>query len=259
MRHVYSVPAYGRSAHLEACLDSLCAQEGSSIVISTSTPFDGLEAIAAKRGARVSVHGPNRGIGNDWNAAYEAAQGPLVTIAHQDDIYAPGHAAAVRSAFKSAPTALLAFTDYREFDEGGVRARNRTLWAKTIQRELAFIGSASAGSATRKRTLLRFGNPVACPAVTFNKALLPDFRFRTDMRTNMDWAAWLALAARDGEFLYVRSPLVLHRIHAESETTACIGDGARAREDEDMFLQLWPRPVARILARLYAASYATNQ
>lgn len=258
MRHVYAVPAYGRSPHLEACLDSLRAQ-GDPVVVSTSTPFEGIETMLAERGARVSTHGPNRGIGADWNAAYEAADGDLVTIAHQDDIYAPGHSAAVVAAFQASPEAVLAFTDYRELDEDGVRPRNRTLWVKEVQRELAFIGSGSAETVWRKRMLLRFGNPVACPAVTFNKARVPDFRFRTDMRTNMDWDAWLALAAREGAFLYVRKPLVLHRIHAGSETTACIGDGARAREDEAMFLQLWPRPVARLLARLYAASYATNQ
>lgn len=258
MRHVYAVPAYGRSPHLEACLASLQKQHASSVVVSTSTPFDGLESIAGSHGARVFVHGPNRGIGADWNAAYEAADGELVTIAHQDDIYASAHSAAVQEAFAAAPDALLAFTDYRELDDGGVRARNRTLWVKELQRELAFLGSSVARNVARKRMLLRFGNPIACPAVTFNRARLDGFRFRTDMRTNMDWAAWLDLAARDGAFLYVRAPLVLHRIHSGSETTACIVDGARAREDEDMFRQLWPGSIARVLARLYATSYTTN-
>lgn len=258
MRHAYAVPAYGRSPHLEACLDSLRGQEASRIVVSTSTPFEGLDGIARDRDADVSVHGPNRGIGADWNAAYAAADADLVTIAHQDDIYAAGHAAAVRGVFAEAPDALLAFTDCREIDDGGVRPRNRTLWVKEVQRELAFRGSRVIDSVPRKRMLLRFGNPVPCPAVTFNKRVLGDFRFRTDMRTNMDWAAWLELAGRNGAFAYVREPLVLHRIHSGSETTACIVDGARAREDEDMFRQLWPAGVARVLARLYAASYTTN-
>lgn len=258
MRHVYAVPAYGLSPHLEACLDSLAGQQASSIVVSTSTPFEGLDAIAEARGGSVSVHGPNRGIGADWNAAYEAADADLVTIAHQDDIYAAGHAAEVRRVFGATPHALLAFTDCREIDDGGMRPRNRTLWVKEVQRELAFLGSSAIDGAWRKRMLLRFGNPVPCPAVTFNKRLLGDFRFRTDMRTNMDWAAWLELAGREGAFVYVRKPLVLHRIHPGSETTACIVDGARAREDEDMFRQLWPGGAARVLARLYAASYRTN-
>jgi hypothetical protein len=258
MQHAYVIPAYGRSPHLEACLASLRAQSGSQVIVSTSTPFAGLEALAAAHGARLQVHGPNRGIGHDWNMALQAADAPLVTIAHQDDIYASGHAAAVSTAFARRPAAILAFTDYRELLDGEVRPRNRTMLVKTVQRELAFLGRGAIGSAAGKRMLLRFGNPIACPAVTFNRSRLPDFGFRTDMRTNMDWAAWIGLAGEAGEFLCVRYPFVLHRIHPGSETSACIADGARAREDEDMFMALWPRPVARLLARAYAASYGTN-
>lgn len=258
MRHAYVIPAYGRSPHLEACLASLGTQTDSEIVVSTSTPFPGLEELAGTHGARLRTHGPNRGIGHDWNMALQATDAPLVTIAHQDDVYAPGHAAAVSAAFARRPAALLAFTDYRELLDGAIRPRNRTMLVKTVQRELAFFGREAIDSVAGKRMLLRFGNPIACPAVTFNRARLPDFVFRTDMRTNMDWAAWIELAAESGEFLCLRRAFVLHRIHAGSETSACIADGARAREDEDMFMALWPRPVARLLARAYAASYGTN-
>lgn len=258
MRHTYAVPAYRHSMHLEACLASLSAQPESDIVVVTSTPFDGMQAAVAAHGARLVVHSPNRGIGHDWNVAYAEATTPLVTIAHQDDVYLPGHAAAMLAAFDRHPDALMAFCDYRETLAAAVRSRNLTLWAKIVQRELAFLGRDAIRARTLKRQLLRFGNPVPCPAVTFNKSRLPDFRFRTDMRTNMDWAAWIDLANKSGRFVYLREALMLHRIHAESETTACIGDGARAREDEDMFFALWPRPIARLLARLYAASYATN-
>jgi hypothetical protein len=258
VQHSYVIPAYGRSPHLEACLASLRVQAGSDVVVSTSTPFEGLESLAKAHGARLSVHGPNAGIGHDWNMALRATVAPLVTIAHQDDTYSPGHAAAVVSAFGRRPGALLAFTDYRELADGQVRPRNRTMLVKSLQRELAFLGRKSVGSIAGKRLLLRFGNPIPCPAVTFNRSRVPHFAFRTDMRTNMDWAAWIDLAGEPGEFLYLRESLVRHRIHPGSETTACIADGARAREDEDMFLALWPRPIARVLARMYAASYGTN-
>ena len=258
MRHAYVIPAFGHSPHLEACLASLRTQAGSDVIVSTSTPFEGLAALVEANGARLRVHSPNTGIGHDWNMAFQAAEAPLVTIAHQDDTYSPGHAAVVTAAFDRKPGALLAFTDYRELLDDEVRPWNRTMLVKTLQREMAFMGRESVGSVAGKRLLLRFGNPIPCPAVTFNKARIPHFSFRTDMRTNMDWAAWIGLAAGQGEFLYLRKPLVHHRIHPGSETTACIADGARAREDEDMFRALWPRSVARVLARMYAASYGTN-
>lgn len=258
MRHAYVIPTYQQSPHLEECLESVCGQADSDIVVVTSTPFDGIDRLIARYGARLVVHGPNNGIGHDWNMAFAAAETPLVTIAHQDDIYRPGHAAEMRSAFEEFPSALLAFTDYRELENDGVRPSNRTLLVKSVQRELAFLGRPSVRSVVGKRMLLRFGNPVPCPAVTFNKALIPAFRFRTDMRTNMDWAAWVYLAGERGDFLYIRKPLVHHRIHPGSETSACISDGARAKEDEEMFRSFWPPLVARLLARFYAASYSTN-
>jgi len=259
-RHVYVVPAYGLSPHLDACLSSLRAQTlASRIVVSTSTPSDALAARAAAHGVELHVHGPNRGIGPDWNAALAAAGTALVTLAHQDDTYLPGHAAAVVGAFRTHPGAVLAFTDYRELHGDRLRPLNRTLVVKRIQREIGLLGRDVAASRRAKRAMLRFGNSIPCPAVTLDMAAAPDFRFREDMRTNMDWDAWSRLAEGQGPFLYVRDPLLLHRIHEGSETTACISSGLREREDCEMFEMFWPPAVARVLTRLYAGSYATNR
>lgn len=258
--HTYVIPAYGKSPHLEECLQSLiCQTAASEIVVSTSTPFEGIDALVRRYGARVFVHGPNNGIGTDWNAAFSAATTPLVTLAHQDDLYDPLHAAEVIATFDKHADALLVFTDYRELQEGRLRPLNRTLAIKIVQRELGFMGRSCISSPALKRAVLRFGNSIPCPAVPLHKALVPDFRFRTDMRTNMDWIAWLSLASRPGKFAYLRKPRLLHRIHSDSETTACISDGVRESEDYEIFSMLWPAPVATALTRLYGNSYATNK
>ena len=83
-------------------------------------------------------------------------------------------------------------------------------------------------------------------------------RFREDLKVNLDWDAWLRLAAQPGAFAYVRQTLMLHRIHAGSETSDGIRAGVRAREDLMMFRAQWPAPIARVLARAYAMSYATG-
>lgn len=258
-RHTYVVPAYGLSPHLDACLASLRAQTtASAVVLSTSTPTDAVHEVARHHGVPVRVHGPNRGIGPDWNAALGSAETPLVTLAHQDDIYLPGHVAAVTTAFVASPSAVMAFTDYRELQGDALRPLNRTLLIKRVQREFGLLGRQAVASSAMKRAMLRFGNSIPCPAVTLNRDVAADFRFREDMRTNMDWDGWLRLAALPGAFLYVRDALLLHRIHAGSETTACISDGLREREDLEMFSRFWPPTVARALTRLYASSYATN-
>jgi hypothetical protein len=71
--HAFAVAAYGRSPHLEDCLRSLRAQSVQSpIVISTSTPHEGLATLAQRHGVALRAHGENRGIGADWNAALRA-------------------------------------------------------------------------------------------------------------------------------------------------------------------------------------------
>lgn len=74
----------------------------------------------------------------------------------------------------------------------------------------------------------------------------------------MDWAAWLDLCALQGSFVYLRQPLMVHRIHSGSETSSTIGSGHRAAEDLQLLRRLWPDWIARGIARAYALAYASN-
>ena len=82
-RHSFVVPAYGRSPYLEACLESLAAQvRKSPVIVTTPSPYPGLEALAARYGASLVVNPAGGGIGRDWNFALAQATTPWVTIAH---------------------------------------------------------------------------------------------------------------------------------------------------------------------------------
>lgn len=257
--HGFVVPAHGQSPHLADCLASLAAQSRpSEIVVCTSTPFPELEALAVRFDARVVVHGPNAGIGHDWNQALASATTPWVTLAHQDDVYLPDFTASSMALAASVPDAVLVLTDYAELLGDGRERRNSAMLAiKRVLLELGFLGASSIRTPAAKRRLLRFGCPVPCPSVTL-RLDRTGLRFREDLKVNLDWDAWLRLAAEDGAFAYSRDVGMLHRIHAGSETSAGVRGGVRAREDLMMFESLWPRPVARLLARAYAASYATG-
>ena len=255
--HGFVVPAYGHSPHLVRCLDSLRAQSApSSVVISTSTPFPELQAIASSYDARLVVHGPNAGIGRDWNQALASANTPWVTLAHQDDVYLPEFTARTMALARATPDALLVLTDYAELlDDGSERRNSVMLGIKRLLLELGFLGASSVRTRAAKQRLLRFGCPIPCPSVTL-RADRTALRFREDLKVNLDWEAWLRLAAAEGAFAYSRDVSMLHRIHGGSETSAGIRGGVRAQEDLMMFETLWPAPVARLLARAYAYSYA---
>ena len=254
-QHVFVIPAYGRSAHLRDCLESLRQQTHfSPVIISTSTPYKGLELLAAEFDARLVVHSPNAGIGHDWNVALWSADAQWATLAHQDDIYLPHFAEATLAQVALRPDASLVMTGYGEW--AGERARTFTsmLAVKRLLQELAFLGRDAIRSCSAKRRLLRFGCAIPCPSVTLRLAPKAP-QFREDLRLNLDWDAWLRLADQPGAFVRVKQVSMLHRIHTASETSIGIRAGVRAREDRLMFSRLWPAPVAALLARAYALSY----
>lgn len=254
--HTFVVPAYGRSPYLGACLRSLAAQRvPASIAVVTSTPYEGLDAECAAVGARLVVHGPNRGIGPDWNAAVSAACTPLVTVAHQDDLYHPAYSAVVVEAHARSPRSAFYFCDAGEVTgDGRLRSGGTNARIKRLMVALAFMGRRTIDGPVARRLLLGLGNPVVCPAVTLNTAVAPGFRFREDLRTNMDWLAWLELSTR-GPITRIRGRLMDHRVHEGSETARCLDDGSRAREDALVFDRLWPAPVAALIKRAYRHAY----
>ena len=101
----------------------------------------------------------------------------------------------------------------------------------------------------RKRLLLSFGNPIPCSSVMLNRAAVPDFTFSEQLKSNLDWVAWLDLAGRPGAFVYIREPLVHRTIHSEAATVVSLEH--RAAEDVSVLQRLWPRPIADVLVRLY--------
>lgn len=255
-RHTFVVPAYGRSPHLRDCLFSLQAQTRPSlVVVATPTPYEGLDALVAEYGAKLVVNPSGGGIGRDWNFALGQARTPWVTVAHQDDVYLPGFVATTMALADATPDATLVMTGYAELLGERERSNAPMLWIKRLLLELGFLGRQAVASTAGKRRLLSFGCPIPCPSVTLRldgTGLL----FREDLKVNLDWEAWLRLAASPGAFAYSRQRLLLHRIHADSETSAGIRHGVRAKEDLMLFESLWPKPVARLLARCYAFSYA---
>jgi glycosyltransferase involved in cell wall biosynthesis len=260
--HSFVVLAHGESPHLEACLASLRAQtvDPGPLLVSTSTANAHTEEVCSRYGASLQVHGPNRGIGRDWNMGLRLATTPWVTLAHQDDVYAPGYAAFAQQVAREHPTDLIAFCTYRELlDDDRLRPIAPMLRVKRVLIEASFLGRSRITSRRSKRRLLRFGNPVPCPAVSINRAAAPALSFREDMRTNMDWMAWLELADLPGGFNVVRESLMRHRIHEFSETSATIAAGHRRTEDRMVFERLWPRTVARALSSIYELSYRSNE
>ncbi len=90
----FSAPcAYGESPLLGECIESLLAQTvRTNILVSTSTPNDRISSAAKEYGVKLYVNEGKPGIAHDWSCAIAHCSTPLVTIAHQDDLYEPRYA-----------------------------------------------------------------------------------------------------------------------------------------------------------------------
>jgi len=261
MDHTFAIPVYRTAPQLGALVESLRAQtpEQSQILIASSTPSVELEAFAKCHAVPLHLNPQRLDIAADWNFALDAARTAFVTLAHQDDLYAPDYVSKLAGALQRHPGALFAFCDYSEHTPSGERPTNINLRVKRALRRLAFRGRECLTEPREKMRLLSLGNPICCPSVMLNRPALPAFSFPSGFQTNLDWMAWLNLARYPGGFVYVSERLVSKGIHEGSETTATIANRAREREDRTLFDAFWPRPVAAALAALYKLGYRANR
>lgn len=257
-QHTFVICAYQESKYLEECIRSLMRQTvKSEILMATSTPNPFIKRLSEKYAISLYVNTGERGITQDWNFAYRQAKTPLVTIAHQDDVYAKNYTELVMEYLKKSRNPLLLFTDYGELREGVTVLKNRLLQIKRAMLQPLRIPLFWNSIFVRRR-ILSLGDPICCPAVTFCRERLPEVIFTPGFRSDEDWEAWERLSRMKGAFVFIPSVGMLHRIHQDSETSAILGDHARNEEDYQMFRKFWPKPIARFLANLYSKSEQSN-
>lgn len=256
--HTFAVLAYKESSYLEDCIKSVLAQDyPSEVIIATSTPNQSIKKLAQKYHLEVKTNQGKTGIGADFDFALGAGETELITIAHQDDIYDPSYSQVMVEAYQKYPESLIIFPDYYEL-RGGQRVEQNTL-LKVKHFLLWPLRLTRGKSQFMKRLALRFGDPIGCPAVTFNTQKVQPPLFNNEMKNNVDWHAWEVLSKRPGNFTFVDQKLMGHRIHADSATTGNIQDRTRTKEDYEILKRFWPKWIARRIAKLDARSEQSNQ
>lgn len=255
----FSVCAYGESPYLHECVESVLDQEANSkVIICTSTPNELIEGVAEEFHLPLFVNTVQEGIALDWNFAIRCAETPYVTIAHQDDVYERAYSAAAIEAFSLARNPIIFFSDYGELRNGEYVINNRLLDVKRMMLK-PLLSKKHWGSVFWRRSILRFGSPISCPAVTYCKTTVPDPLFKTGMKGGLDWDAWERLSQLSGEFCYDPQILMFHRIHEDSETSHIIADNTRKNEDLAMLERFWPKPIARAVNHFYSESLKSNE
>lgn len=258
-QHTFAICAYKESLYLEECVQSVLNQQyPSQVIMVTSTPNDFIQNIAKKYDIPLYINEGEGGIVQDWNFAYTKTETQYVTIAHQDDIYLPEYSKEIMAHIENNGVGLIAFTDYAELRDGKIVSENRNLKIKRLMLSPLKIRIFEGIRFVRRR-ILSLGCPICCPSVTFVKENLPETVFEKGFRSDEDWQAWEKVSKYKGRFVYVDKILMYHRIHEESETSIIIGDNARSQEDYQMFCKFWPKPIAKLLTKIYSQSEKSNE
>lgn len=256
--HTFVVLAYQESVDLSKCIQSVLNQElKSNVVIATSTPNAFIKKIAKKYQLKLIINPKSKGISYDFDFASNCVNSELITIAHQDDIYEPSYSKNVITTYRKYPNASIIFTDYYEIKHNQIENSNINL---KIKRFLLLPLKLRCLSNLKfiKRSALRLGCAICCPAVTFVTKNVPKQKFQCNMQCNIDWYAWEKLSKRNGYFIYIPKKLMGHRIHADSTTSKIITSNSRTAEDLIMLKKFWPNPIAKLIAKIYQKSEVNN-
>lgn len=256
--HTFVVLAYKESKYLEDCIKSVLNQRyKSEVVIATSTPNEYICNLAKKYNLEIKENHGKKGIGYDFDFAIHCGKTKLVTVAHQDDIYDFDYSYEMVRAYKHKPTSIILFPDYYEIRKNKNVYNNLNLIIKKV---LLFPLRITCLTKYKfiKRSALRFGDAISCPAVTFVTDAIPDEVFSTDLKCNIDWYAWERLSHMKGEFYYIHRPLMGHRIYSESTTSEVLKENGRTKEDYEILKKFWPTPIAKVIAKVYANSERSN-
>ncbi|MCI8346519.1 MAG: glycosyltransferase [Bacilli bacterium] len=257
--HTFVVLAYKESQELETCIKSVLNQSlKTNVVIATSTPNTYIKKMAKKYSLQMIINKEQKGIGYDFDFASNCVESELVTISHQDDIYDANYAEKVVEAYQKNKNALIIFTDYYEIKNEQKEKTNKNL---KIKRVLLFPLRFRFLSKFKffKRFVLRFGNAISCPAVTFVRKNVPKDKFKCHFKCDVDWYAWEKLSHLNGSFIYIKDKLMGHRIHEDSTTTEIIKENIRTQEDLEMFQKFWPKWIAKSLNSIYKNSEKNNE
>lgn len=258
MKHTFVICAYKESEYLEECIVSLKKQTvQSKIIMMTSTPNEHIKRIAHKYGIELFVNEGQGGIAQDWNFGIEQCKTKYITIAHQDDTYEPEYLENALQSIENTKSPIIIFTDYGEIRNGDICDNSPLLSVKRkmlLPLKLRFLWS----NRFIRRRILGLGNPICCPSVTYNMSMLNKPLFDVGLGSNLDWQTWEKMSRIKGRFVYIPKVLMHHRIHEESTTSELINSNKRTLEDFEMFLKFWPRPIAKILTKIYSKSEKYN-
>ena len=215
------MPTFNGARFVAAALDSIVEQgdAGIEVVVADDGSTDSTLELVRRYQDRLAVRFVQEARVGNWvagtNVALRAAQGEYVCLLHQDDLWLPGRAAAVREA---RPFSLLVHP-VLFIGTGGQRLGH---WRPPL------AAGTVAPDEFIERLLVQ--NFLASPSPVFPREAALPHGLDEALWYLADWDLWLRLGAR-GPIRSLAEPLAAFRIHPASQTLS------RERTEEELRAQ----------------------
>ena len=234
MKHTFVILAYNISDDLEECIKSVINQsKKSNIVIATSTPNDYIIDLASEYSLGVMVNKSKSNKGRDYNFAINSFDTPLVTIAHQDDLYDRNYTKEVLKAYKKNKKATIIFTDnYEIHNDKKIKKSKKLFWKRYYLFPLRF--SFFQDKKFFKLRSLRRDKFICTSSITFIKENIDGDIFPTNLKYDNDWQGLIDLARKDTRFVYLKKKLVGYRVEEKENNKT------KNKEDLKILKSMYP-------------------
>ena len=235
MKHTFVILAYNISDDLEECIKSVINQSvKSNIVIATSTPNDYIFDLASEYSLGVMVNKAKSNKGRDYNFAIKSFDTPLVTIAHQDDLYDRNYTKKIKKCYKKNKDATIIFTDnYEIHGDKKIKKSRKLFWIRyhLFPLNISFFQNKKF---FKLRSLKR-DKFICTSSITFVKKNIADDIFPTNLKYDNDWQGLIDLAKKDTKFVYLKEKLVGYRVEEKADNKI------KNKEDELILRNMYPK------------------
>ena len=234
MKHTFVILAYNVSDDLEECIKSVINQSvKSNIVIATSTPNDYIIDLASEYSLGVMVNKAKSNKGRDYNFAINSFETPLVTIAHQDDLYDRNYTKEIKKCYKKNKDATIIFTDnYEIHGDKKIKKSKKLFWIRYHLFPLMF--RLFHNKKLFKLRSLKSDKYICTSSITFVKKNIKEDIFPTNLKYDNDWQGLINLARKDSRFVYLNKKLVGYRVEEKKINKTKI------KEDETILKSMYP-------------------
>ena len=240
------MPVYNGARHLREAIASLLPAR--VIVVDDASTDDSI-AIARACGVEVVQNDHRLGLAANWNRCVELVTTPFFVIAHQDDVYEPGFAPAMRALLEQHPRAFIAHCKTMAIDDDGraiatpAARYKESLWPR--------VDPYEEGAEAGLRRLAR-GNFIVAPAVMFRTEAVRAIGRFSPLEFVPDWEYWMRGLLAGYTIAGTHRRLVRFRRHAATATRAL--ERTLDRYREEIAVQRWIEREAKIPAQFATVS-----